>query len=45
MEGPEESEGMVREVRKRECNARAKTIRGISKDITDMGKYLKRNHF
>ena len=34
---------MVREERDRERNIRAKAIRGISEDISDMGKVLDRD--
>ena len=38
----DETDGIVREVRERECNARTKAVGGISEDIADMGKELER---
>ena len=36
----DEDEGLVRESRERECNTRSKAVRGISKEITNLGKDL-----
>ena len=39
----DETDGIVREARERECNIRAKATGGLSEEITDLGKGLDRD--